>query len=316
MPLLQWRAMAGIDHAALAARASQQLGLVTTQQLVDLGISRRQTQSLVTSRILRRASTGVWAVASVPSSAHQRLLAAAFAAGPGAAVSHLAAAWVWGFDGIRPRAIELSVPKERNPRVPAAKLHRLGDLLPVDVSQRGPLPVTTAARTILDIAPLVDAQALEEAFDGARRRGQIYLPFLRWRLAELRKRGRQGVAALDALLRLEQTSDRAESWLESAFLRVIRDFWLPPPRVQVVRVSGRRRMRLDALYDDQRVVAEVAGHGTHSTRRERQQDAERRAALTAMGLRVVDFTYEDVTERPAYIAATIGGLLGIEPWAA
>src|SRR5688572_29565914 len=130
--------MAGIDHAALAARAAQQLGLVTTRELEEMRVSRRQRQNLVTSGILRRASTGVWAVASVPSSAHQRLLAATLAAGPGAAVSHLAAAWVWGFDGIRPRAIELSVPKERNPRVPAAKLHRLGDLLAVDVSQRGP----------------------------------------------------------------------------------------------------------------------------------------------------------------------------------
>ena len=255
-------------------------------------------------------------MAAVPTSADQRLLAATMAAGTDAAISHVAAVWVWGFDGVKPTQIEISVPRERNPRLAVGKVHRVTDLLAVDVTHRGPLLVTTPARTMLDIAGVVDPRVLEESLDGARRRGQIYVPFLRWRLAALRRSGRPGVAALEALLSLELTSDRAESWLESAFLRVIRDFWLPPPRVQVVKASGSRRIRLDAFYDDQRLVAEVGGHGTHSSRRERQRDAERRARLTAMGLRVVDFTHEDVTERPIYIATTLGELLGIEPFAA
>ncbi|MFL6204340.1 MAG: hypothetical protein ACJ739_03235 [Acidimicrobiales bacterium] len=308
--------MAGIDHTAIAARAGQQLGLITRSQLLAMGITRRQIQTAERAGFVRRAAAGVWAVSAVPTSPEQRLLAAALAAGPDATISHLAAAWVWRFDGVKPTGIEISVPRRRNPRLAVGRLHRVSDLLAVDVTQRGPLPVTTAARTMLDIAGLVDPRVLEESLDGARRRGQIYLPFLRWRLAALRRSGRPGVAALEALLALELTSDRAESWLESAFLRVIRDFWLPPPRVQVVKTSGRWRVRLDAFYDDQRLVAEVGGHGTHASRRERQRDAERRARLAALGLRVVDFTYEDVTERPAYIATTLGELLGIEPFAA
>jgi very-short-patch-repair endonuclease len=116
------------------------------------------------------------------------------------------------------------------------------------------------------------------------------------------------------LLALERTPDRAESWLESTFLRIIRDAWLPPPRVQVV-MHG-QRIRLDAFYDEQQLVAEVGGHATHSTRRQRQADAERRARLVAMGLRVVDFTYEDVTERPDHIVRTLARLLGLDAVAA
>jgi very-short-patch-repair endonuclease len=308
--------MAAIDHAAIAERAAPQLGLITTCDLDRLGFTSRQIDRFLTGGMLRRVGRGVHALAGAPSSPHQRLLAATMLAGDGAVASHLAAAWVWGFDGIRPDGIELSVPRERNPRTRLARIHRVGDLLPVDTTIRGPQRITTPARTLLDIAPVVSAPVLEEAFDGARRRGQIYLPFLEWRLDELRRQGRAGVAALEALLRREHTSERAESWLESAFLRIIRDAFLPPPRVQVTKVlaSTSRRLRLDAFYDDHRLVAEVNGHGSHATRRQRQSDAERSARLAAMGLRVVDFTYEDVQERPTHITGILGTLLGLIPW--
>jgi len=49
----------------------------------------------------------------------------------------------------------------------------------------------------------------------------------------------------------------------------------------------------------------VAGHATHSTRRDRQRDAERAARLRLAGWRLVEFTYEDVVERPGYVAGMI-----------
>ena len=170
------------------------------------------------------------------------------------------------------RSIELSVPGGRRPRLQDAIVHRVADLLLVDVTARGPQPVTTAARTVIDIASLVTPRQLEEALDGARRRGQVYLPFL----------------------------------------RIVRDAFLPPPRVQVERRDSGRRMRLDATTTSCSSPRSPAT--AHATRRQRQSDAERRARLVAMGLRVVDFTYEDVRERPPYVAVTLGRLLGLEPY--
>lgn len=69
--------------------------------------------------------------------------------------------------------------------------------------------------------------------------------------------------------------------------------------------------RVDAVYDEARLVVELDGHATHTTRRQRQADAERDARLMAEGWRVVRFTYEDVTERPGYVADTIRSLLGL-----
>jgi very-short-patch-repair endonuclease len=310
--------MARPDHAAIAERAGDQLGLITSADARGMGLTTRQVDRLAHNGVLRRLGQGVYAVAAVRSTPRQRLLAATMLGGDGAVASHLAAAWLWGFDAVKADGMHLSVPRQRNPRVPVAVVHRVSDLLAVDVTSLGPQPVTTPARTLLDIADLVDSRVLEEAFDGARRRGQIYVPFLAWRLDQLRRRGRRGVSELQMLLDAEHTSARAESWLESAFLRIIREAWLPPPRVQVTKRPGGRggSVRLDAFYDDQQLVAEVGGHATHSTRRQRQADAERRARLVAMGLRVVDFTYEDVTERPEHVTSTLANLLGLETFAA
>lgn len=304
--------MAGDGLQAVVESAGGSLGLITSSELRRLGFTARQEAGLLRRGVLRRVARGVHSLAGAPASPRQRLLAATLSAGPGAVVSHLAAAAVWGFDGLRPEGIEISVPRSRNPRSVDGVVHRVSDLLAVDVTAAGPLPVTTPARTLLDIAPALGASQLEEAFDGARRRGQVHLPFLEWRLDQLRRHGRPGVSALEGLLHREHTSARAESWLESAFLRLLRDGFLPPPRVQVVKaLGGGGRVRLDGFYDDQRLVVEVNGHGSHATRRQRQADAERRARLLATGLRVVDFTYEDVTERPQHVLRTLGQLLGL-----
>ena len=59
------------------------------------------------------------------------------------------------------------------------------------------------------------------------------------------------------------------------------------------------------------LVIEVNGHGTHSSRRQLQSDEQRRTELMRRGLRVVVFTYADVRDRPASVAAQLRGLLGL-----
>ena len=107
------------------------------------------------------------------------------------------------------------------------------------------------------------------------------------------------------------SSQRAgvESRLERDFVRLVRQAGLPEPVVQVVhRQDGRTIARVDCLFDG--VVVEVAGHGTHATRRQRQRDAQRHTELTLAGLRVITFTYEDVHERPGWVVARLRQAVG------
>jgi hypothetical protein len=189
-------------------------------------------------------------------------------------------------------------------------LHRPTSLPEADRTTIGPVPVTTPARTLCDIAPRLTDRELETALDHACRRGQIWVPHLRWRLDALQACGRPGIPRLRALVDGGTRWGDGESWLETEGLRRIVEAGLPVPRCQVVRRrADGRRARVDLFWDDARLVAELNGHATHATRRDLQADAERAAALELAAWRVVSFTYEDVTERPGYVVDTIAAHL-------
>jgi very-short-patch-repair endonuclease len=244
--------------------------------------------------------------AAWPPSWEQSALAAVLAAGEDAVASHLTAAALWRFDGIPQGPIEVTVPRARRPQGVPAAVHRSRDLVLADIERRRQIPRTTPARTLIDLADRLAIEHLEQALDGAERDGLVWRPHVRWRLAELRSQGRRGPRQLSALLDRTEGRPLGDSWLEQEALRLICSSGLPVPRCQVRRRKSRGGIaRVDLLWDDARLVVELNGHGTHATRRRRQSDAERAARLGLAGYRVVDFTYEDVTERPGYVVDMI-----------
>ena len=126
--------------------------------------------------MLIREGRGVLRHAGFERTYHQRLLTAAWTAGDGAVISHLAAASLWSFDGIQPGAVEVSVPLAAKPAA-GGRAGSTGFVtsIAVDVTTRGLIPVTTPARTLLDMRRTVQRPQIEEALDGACRRDQIDL---------------------------------------------------------------------------------------------------------------------------------------------
>jgi hypothetical protein len=311
-PVVSVGTMARDVHGAIAERAPKALGLFTNEQLDALGISRQQRRTLLCQGVLIRVGGGVVRHAAYPPSWEQRVLAAVLAAGDGAVASHLSAAALWRFDGVAHASatIEVTVARRRCPRAVPGMVHRSLDLGPADIEPRQLIPRTTAARTLLDIAPRLGASELEAALDDAERRGLTWRPHLRWRIDELRRCGRPGVPALADLLDRTEGRPLGDSWLEQAGIRLIVSAGLPVPRVQVKqRKAGGGIARVDLFWDDAKLVAELAGHGTHATRRRRQSDAERAARLWLEDWQVIEFTYEDVVERPEYVVNMIRAYL-------
>jgi Protein of unknown function (DUF559) len=306
--------MARVLDGAIAELAPTTLGLLTTSQLDALGCSRQMRRTLVARGVLVALGGGVFRHAAHPRSWRQDVLAAVLAAGLGAVASHGTAGVLWCFDEILPGAIEVTVPRARNPRRVPATVHRV-DLGPADIDHwPGLIPRTSATRTLIDLAAVLDEHALETALDSAERDRTIWRPQLRWHLDQLRSppgcAARPGVRALTHVLDRTEGRDLGDSWLEQETVRILDRAGVPRPRTQVHRQKhGGGIARVDLWWEHARLIAEVDGHKTHSRRRHRQADHERAARLGLTDHRVIGFVYEDIRERPDYVVTMIRAYL-------
>lgn len=302
--------MARID-AAIAERAQIQLGLLTINDLDAIGCTRAMRRSLLDRRALEQIGPRVHALVGTPRDSRRLTLAACLSTAPDAVASHRAAAWLWDMPGSRAPEPEISLTRRsREPSAIHAIVHRPVDLPARDVTRIGPIPITTRVRTLIDCAAVWPRSLLETAVDGLVRDAVVRRRALVDRALALRSPGRPGVGTLlDLLGEGAGTAGRPETWLEKEFLRVLRGHGIPLPATQVVVALPGGSARLDFAYVAQHLAFEIDGHATHSTRRERQADAERNARLTLAGWTTQHFTYEDVTERPRYVANTVRQLL-------
>ena len=163
---------------------------------------------------------------------------------------------------------------------------------PGDFTEREGSPVTTVARTLLDLAGVVSARELARAVDTAERLDLFDLAAVEEVLA--RARGRRGAAALRrAIAGWQRRHTRSE--LEDRFAELVAQFALPPPDLNVLLDGEQSQHEVDALWPSQRLVVQLDGFAYHRTRRDRERDADADADLELAGFRVVRLTWNEVT---------------------
>src|SRR5207249_2080176 len=142
-------------------------------------------------------------------------------------------------------------------------------------------------RTIIDLAAVISGETLEEALDVALQRRLTSLSRVRWRLADLGRHGRPGIAMLRRLIAARSGVEAVpESVIETRFSRLLRRAGLPAPvRQYHVRDRGRLVARVDFAYPDARLAIEVEGFRWHSGRARWERDLGRRNELTELGWR-------------------------------
>ncbi len=179
------------------------------------------------------------------------------------------------------------------------RLHRV-PLAPEDKRRRHDIPVTTAARTLFDLAPLMPRRQLERALDEA-----AYLHLLPTGVLEVtlqRNRGRAGGPAFRAALATHLPgTTRTRSELEERFLALCRSQSLPQPLVNS-RVGG---LEVDFCWPDHMLIVETDGLSAHRRAATLERDHERDALLRAAGYAVLRFTYRQVTDRSGWVAASV-----------
>jgi very-short-patch-repair endonuclease len=288
-----------------ALLAGRKHGILTEEQLRGLGLSRGQVGRELASGRIRRLYRGVYLLGPLLSQ-RGRELAAVLACSPSAVLSHRSAARYWKLlpYPADPAPVDVTV-AGRNPGRPRGiRVHRVTALDRREGRIRDEVPVTSPARTILDLAGSSTDRELEQAVAEA-------LALRLTNRSELvamidRHPRRPGVRALRALLDAEHAPARTRSPAEERLLTLIRRAGLPEPEVN----AQLGRWEVDFLWREQRLVVEVDGYASHSSPRAFERDRLKTAELQDGGFFVRRISANALRQDPQASVEPIARALG------
>ena len=273
--------------------AAGQFGVVTLQQLRDCGLGAGAIKHRVGTRRLQPLWRGVYTFGHRELRPEGHALGAVLACGPGTVLSRRSAAHNWGLLSSARAEIDVTVAaRGTRPKRPGIDLHCVRRLDPEDVTELDGIPITTVARTLVDLCAVVPDRQVERALDQA-----YVLRLLAPDALEdaLRRSCGRRTAPLRRLLAAERraaTITRSE--LEERFLALVRRAGLREPQVNA-RLHG---YEVDFLWRAERRVIEVDGHAFHSTPQALTRDRLKDSDLELAGFRVTRFTAQQVLHEP------------------
>lgn len=281
-------------------------GLVTRAQLLTAGLRPGQVDHRLGTGRLERVQPEVYRAGGCPSSLHQELLAACLASGEGSGASHRAACAVWGVALPLAAPTEITVPYRTSPELTGVTVHRSLDLEPDHVTLRDGIPVTTPPRTIADLGAVVPWWQVERALEQLLVARLTTIEEVRAFRDRYRRKGRRGIGVLGKVLDRRGLGDQMpESVLEAMLANLLAEHGVEAPVYQYeVLVDGVRRV-IDFAYPRYKIAVEVLGFEPHTRRTVFEDDRARGNQLALHGWLVIEFTWNDVLNRPGYVAWVI-----------
>ena len=282
-------------HNKLDPILLQQHALVTRFQAWEAGLTPRQIDYLLAGQRLVPVYRGVFRDPAAPSTLEQRALAAVLAAGPGALTSHRLAVAVWGMRNYQCSLIEITAPGAR--RLPGVVAHR--SMRPAQQTSVRGVPITTTARTIIDVATLVSRGVLSMWIETWLSSKLLTLDDLEQQMIELK--GHAGVplvrAALTSRTILHAESDSPP---EAALGLLLQRVGLPTLTLHhIVTTTSGHVYELDWSYPELQIAFEMDGYGVHLRSLDAfESDRVRRNELGIDGWIVMNFTKRQVEKRP------------------
>lgn len=282
----------------------RQHGLLARTDALGAGLSPRQVEVRLARGSWGLVTRGVYRIAGTPGGWRHHAMVACLAAGNAAVASHLTAAALHGWERA-PVLPHVSVPPSSSARTPLGRVHR-SPIPPVDRNRVDGIPCTSASRTLVDCAALIERARLEAMVDDALCAGRASPESIGECLDRAGRKGRRGTWLLAAALEVWVEDIEPGSPAEVRFLRRLEEWGVfdAVTQYEVRDGAGRLVGRLDVAipgrlhgfeYDSDRY------HGPRSWAR----DESRHGALTALGWRI-----DHVSKRDLLPSATrIPGLL-------
>jgi predicted transcriptional regulator of viral defense system len=285
--------------------------IVTTEELLELGRSPSQIRTMARRGQLVRLRRGCYATKKLAEPVLQLgfgnqflLAAAAIKTRPGSVASHQTAARIHELDMLAEPGGLVTLtrpPGQTSGSVrPGLRLHS-ADLPAGHVTNRFGVPVTTVARTVIDLARclafregvVVADSALHHKLTSARDLREVVAECRQWRGV---RRAARVVAFADGL---------AESPLESIARVVFDDVGLPRPELQIPLVVAGTSVRVDFFWRRFLTIAEVDGALKYADPMRARLQLRRDKKLRDAGYEVVHFDWQEITEAPEEVAASI-----------
>ena len=282
----------------------RQRSVVARAQLLELGFTPREIDRRLESGVFRALHRGVYLIGPIaPPLARE--MAVVLACGAGAVLSHRPAAHLWSLTPYLPKAalLEVTVPGRDPGTKPGIRVHRIRALAPDEHTTLRRIPITTPARTLLDIAPTLNPRQLERSLAEGIRRNLLRPSTLTPLLA--RHPGRPGAPALRRLLDRDEQPAFTRSEAEERFLALIRQAELPAPEVN----AELGPYEIDFLWRSERLAIETDSWAFHGDRNAFEEDRRRDADLVSRGYRVIRVTWRQVTDTPIAVIARIAAAL-------
>jgi predicted transcriptional regulator of viral defense system len=304
-----------VEHGVevgLVSLALAQHAVFSLEQVTDLGVTRQAVAARVGAGRLHRVHHGVYSL--VPPqllTLEGRYMAAVLACGPGAALSVRSAAQLLGLRATDRSRIEVTVPTPGGRRRPGIQVHRSRTLRAGDITVVRNIPCTTVARTIFDLADVVNRRGVERAIDQAEAEEVLDVTALREQIAH--NAGRSKPARVLTAVLDEHEAGATVTWsvLEELVLATSRAAGFPDPETNawVDLRDGEPMIRADFLWRELRVIVEADGFKTHGTRRSFESDRRRDQRAKVAGFDVVRVTERQLRRERRRIAQTIAAVL-------
>ncbi|MBL8954186.1 MAG: type IV toxin-antitoxin system AbiEi family antitoxin domain-containing protein [Myxococcaceae bacterium] len=294
------------DFVKVSQLAAKQAGVVSRAQLVARGVTpsalfRAHEQGL----LVPHQHPGVYRLASAVVGRATHLHAALLWAGDGAVLSHVTAGWHWKLEGLGkkpPDVIDVSVLNTTR-LVPKKNVHVWRTRTLVAIKDYAPLsgiPCTSLARTLIDLAAVLDKRALEHAYDSAVRRSAENRTALFDAIRRLGTRGRRGIQALIDIATREELGP-THSWLENETRQVMREakIRLPLPQLEVRDRNDKFICRPDFVWPGQMVALFCDSWEHHGDKRARfELDPVQRNQLGLAGWLTLAVTHRRLLRDP------------------
>jgi hypothetical protein len=233
-------------------------------------------------------------------------MAAVLASGSGAVLSHRSATALWGIWGSGTGEAHVTVPRKTRSQRP---IRRHFGVLPLDeVTIQDGIPVTSAARAVLDLAADKGEAAAESALREMEYLG-IYGPLSIPALLDRYPRHRGAAIVARCLERLQDDpGGRVRSPLEELFLPFLDAHHVPRPRLNAWLSVGEERFQVDCFWPGAWLVVELDGFKAHGTKRAFRKDRRRSRRLEAHGFTVIRITEDQLLDEPADVVADLRAL--------